>query len=86
MVRHHDQDVRETDEAKHWDGAISVLKGKFRNQLEKEFTDEDWLHCFYLGSIKTSFEICKDEHGESRYIRASQGHSGGMIKSPRLMN
>ena len=59
--RHHDQDERVTDGARHWDGVLSVLKGKFRNQLEKEFTDEDWLHCI-------------------------QGHSGGMIISPRLMN
>ena len=41
MVRHHDQDERETDGASHWDGVLSVLKGKFRNQLEEEFTDED---------------------------------------------
>ena len=35
MVRHHDQDERETDGARHWDGVLSVLKGKFRNQLEQ---------------------------------------------------
>ena len=86
MVRHHDQDERETDGARHWDGVLSALKGKFRNQLEKEFTDEDWLHCLYLGSIKTRFEICKDENGGLRKNRAIQGHSGGMIISLRLMN
>ena len=32
---------------------------------------------FYLGSFKTRLEICKDENGESRYIGAIQGHSGG---------
>ena len=53
--------------------------------MEKEFTDEDWFHGLYLGSIKTRFEICKDENGELRYFRAIQGHSGGMIISPRLM-
>ena len=63
MVRHHDQDERETDGARHWDGVLTVLRGKFRNQLEEEFTDEDWLHCFYLGSIKTRPEICEDENG-----------------------
>ena len=31
------------------------------------------LHCLHLGSIKTRFEICEDEHGELRC------HSGGMI-------
>ena len=85
MVRHHDQDERETDGARHWDGVLSVLKGKFRNQMDKEFTDEDWLHCLYLGSIKTRFEFCK-ENEELWYIRAIQGHSGGVIISPRLMN
>ena len=62
MVRHHDQDERETDGARHWHGVFSVLKGKCQNQLGKEFTDEGWLHCFYLGSIKTRFEICRDEN------------------------
>ena len=47
---------------------------------------EDWLHCLDLGSFKTRFEICKDENGEMRKIRAIQVHSGGMIISPRLMN
>ena len=86
MVRHHDQEERETDEARHWDGVLSVLKGKFRKQLETESSDEDWLHSFCLGSIKTRFEICQNENGELRYIRAIQGQPGGMIISPRLMN
>ena len=70
----------------HWNGKLPVLKGRFQSQLEKEFTDEDWLHCLFLGSFKTRFEICKDEDGEFRCIRAIQEHSGGMIISPRLMN
>ena len=82
MVRHHDQDERETDGAMHWNVILPVLKGRFRSQL----THEDWFHCVYLGRIKTRFEICKDENGELRYIRAIQGHSGGVIMSPRLMN
>ena len=61
------------------------MKGRLRSQLEKAFTDEGWLHCLYLGSIKTRFEICDDENGESRYIRAIQGHSSVMVISPRLM-
>ena len=85
MVRHHDQEERETDGARHWDGVLPVLKGKFRNQLETEFSDEDLLHCLCLGSIKTRFEICQDENGELRKNRAIQGHSGGRIISPRLI-
>ena len=64
----------------------SLLKGKFRNQLDKEFKDEDWLHCLYLGMIKTRFAICKMKNAELRCSRSIQGHSGGMVISPRLMN
>ena len=82
MVRHHDQDVRETDGAMHWNVTLPALKGTFRNQTEKEFTDEDWLHCIYLGSIKTRFEICKDDKGEDTFVRSK----GMQVESPRLMN
>ena len=37
-VRHHDQNERETDGAMHRDVILPVLKGRFKNQLEKEFT------------------------------------------------
>ena len=46
--------------------------------------DEDCLCCVYLGRFETRFEICTDENGELRFFRAIQGHSGGMIISPRL--
>ena len=62
------------------------IERKIPQSTGEEFTDEDWPHCLYLGRIKTRFEICKDENGELRYIRAIQGQSGGMIISPRLMN
>ena len=29
-----------------------AMRWRFRNQLEKEFTDEDWLHCLHLGNFK----------------------------------
>ena len=34
-VRHHDQNERETDGAMHWNVTLPVLKGRFRNQMEK---------------------------------------------------
>ena len=61
-VRHHDQDEREAGGAMHWDVILPVLKERFQNQLEREFTDEDWLHCLYLGCFTTRFGICKDEN------------------------
>ena len=37
-LRHHVQDERETDGAMHWNVILPVLKGRFQNQLEKDFT------------------------------------------------
>ena len=65
---------------------LPVLKGRFQNQLERNSQTRIGSIALYLGSFKTRFEICKDENGELRYIRSIQGHSGGMIISPRLMN
>ena len=45
-----------------WDDVLSVLTRKFQSRLKKQFTDEDWLHCLYLGNSRTTFEICKDEN------------------------
>ena len=62
------------------------LRWKFHNELRKECTNEDWLYYLHRGSKKTMFEICKEANGELKYIRAIQGHSGGRIISPELMN
>ena len=86
MVRHRDHCEREDDGAMHWDNILPVLKGRFQNQLEREFTNEDWLLRFYNGSFKTRSEICKNENGELRYNRAIQGPSGGRIISPRQVH
>ena len=73
-VRHHDQDERATDGTmlRNVKYILPILQGRFRNQMEREFTDEDWLHCLHLENFKTKFEICKDENGELRHIRAIQ--------------
>ena len=53
---------------------------------EKRNSQTNSLNCLYLGSLKTRFEICKDEDGWLKFFRAIQGHSGGIFVSPRLMN
>ena len=50
-----------------------MLKERFQNQLNKEFTNEDWLDCLDLGSLKTRFEIFKDKDGEFGYVRCDPG-------------
>ena len=52
MVRHHDQYEREEDGAMHWDVILPVLKERFQKQLGKEFTNEEWLNCIFLGRFQ----------------------------------
>ena len=86
MVRHRDQDEREEDGGAHWDTILPTLKKKFQNQLEDEGKSMNWVEHFYRGNHKTRFEICKNADDELGYIRAIQGHSGGMVIQPELMN
>ena len=85
LLRHHDRCHSEEARATHWDVILPVLR-KIQNQLEGEFTYEDWLHCFYRRSFKTRFQICKDEDGELSDIRAIRRYSGEISIPPRLMN
>ena len=62
------------------------IEKEIESQLEKECKNIDWIECFHRGSCKTRFEFCKDADGELVYIRAIQGHSGGTIIQPELMN
>ena len=84
MVRRYDQYEREEDGAMHVNIILPVLKERFQIQRSKEFTNEDSLNCFNLGSFQTRFEICKDEDGGLKFSHAIQGHSGGIFVSPRL--
>ena len=52
MVRHHGQYEREEDGAMHVNIILPALKERFQIQRDKEFTKEDSLNCFYLGSFK----------------------------------
>ena len=46
----------------------------------------DWVKHLQHGSQKTIFEIRKNADNELVYVRAIQGHSGGMTIQPELMN
>ena len=78
------QDEREEDEQ-----CIGMLlpisRRKFHGQLETECTNNDQLE-YLRGSYKTRFEICKDSEEDLVYIRAIEGHSGGMVIHSELMN
>ena len=86
MLRHYDQDERQTDGSRHWDTIRPVLLRACAQQGAREFDEGFWLHLIHEGSNKRRLEWCKDNNGSLCYLRAIQGHSGGIPISPELMN
>ena len=86
MLRHYDQDERQTDGSRHWDTIRPVLLRAFAQQGARDFDEGFWLHLIHEGSNKKRLECCKDNNGSLCYLRAIQGHSGGIPISPELMN
>ena len=78
MLRHFDQDERQTDGSGHWDSVKSALVRKFACEGARDFSDEAWLQKIFEGSTKKSIEYCKDKDGILSYLPAIQGHSGGI--------
>ena len=57
LVRHYDQDERETDGAVHWNSMGSKLQTAFQKAGPQKFSDSDWLQNIYEGSNKTRFSV-----------------------------
>ena len=60
MVRHYDQDERQSDASLHWDAIWPVLLKAFAKHGARDFSDEHWLRLIHEGSSKTRFEYCED--------------------------
>ena len=56
MVRHYDQDERQTVASLHWDTLRLVLLKAFAKHGARDFLDEQWLRLVHEGSSKTRFE------------------------------
>ena len=85
MLRHFDQDERESDGSRHWEGIESVLLRKLERDGVQDFSDEVWLQQLFEGSSKKRTEYCKNKDGILCYLRAIHGHSGGFPIEPELM-
>ena len=85
MLRHYDQDERQTDGSRHWDTIRPVLSKAFAQESARDFDEGFWLHLIHEGSNKKRLEYCKDNNGSPCNLRAIQGHSGGIPISPELM-
>ena len=85
MVRHHDQDERQSDAALHWDTIWPVLLVAFAKHGARDLSEKHWLRLTHQGNSKTRFEYCEDSENSLAYFRAIQGHPGGISIDPQLM-
>ena len=85
MVRHYNQDKRQSDGSLHWDTMRSVLLKAIAKHEARDFSDKYWLYFIHQGSSKVRIECCEDSKKSLAYFRAIQGHSGGTPLDPELM-
>ena len=85
LLRHFDQDERETDAAVHGDTIRpELLRGFWENDAE-EFKYSESIDHIHKGSNEVRFKYCEASQESLAYIRAIQGHSGGEAISPQMM-
>ena len=53
MVRHYDQDERQSDASMHWDTIRPVLLKAFAKHGARDFSEKYWLRLIHEGSSKT---------------------------------
>ena len=68
MVRHYDQDERQSDASMHWDTIRPVLLKAFAKHGARDISEEYWLRLVHEGSSKTRFEYCEDSKNSLAYI------------------
>ena len=85
VVRHYDQDERQSDAALHWDTIRPVLLKAFAKHGARDFSEKHWLRLTHERSSKTRFEYCEHSKKSLTYLRAIQGHYGGISVDPELM-
>ena len=57
LVRHFDQDERQTDAAVHWDSIRPVLLKAFADMGASEFSEQAWIQHIHKGSIRSDSSI-----------------------------
>ena len=60
------------------DAIKSELVQGFKDKGAEKFSESQWLDHLYNGSNKVRFEYCETSQKALTYIRAIQGHSGGI--------
>ena len=86
LVQHRDIDNREIGGAVHWSSLFPMLRRDFDREGVRTLSDSQWLGHVHRGSNKPRFQFCVDSGGRLLYVRAIQGHSGGELTAPELVN
>ena len=84
LVRHHDQDERETDGTVHGKSMGPKLRHASQKGSGCDFSDSIGQH-INKGSNKTRFPYSKNSQNVLLYTRAIQGHIGGNVIAPELV-
>ena len=77
---------RAVDGANVWCSLLPMLRREFETEGAGVFSNSKWLSLIHGGSDKHRFQYCLDSNENLMYIRAIQGHSGGALVDPELMN
>ena len=84
LVRHKDQEERETDGAVHWNTMSPKLLKAFEDKGARKFSDKEWLQHIYEGSNKTS-TASVPKIPWCIFVQLIQRRTGGNMTAPELM-
>ena len=77
MLRHHGLHQKD-DGAIDWNSLLPMSCRVFENENARRWSTTEWLDLLHQGSDKKRFQYCLNSHGLIIYMRAIQGHSGGI--------
>ena len=81
---HHYPKLREPDGAVAWENRITYFEG-FPGPMNNSSTQKR-IECLVKGINRIRFECCFEQRGQIKYLRAPEGHSGGVSIDPTLQN
>ena len=86
LVRHFDQDERQTDAVVHWDSIRPVLLRALADKGAHEFSVQEWISSTSIKEVtRSGSSVVKILKNSLAFLRAIQGHTGGITIAPELM-
>ena len=77
--------ITHQDGSYHWETVKSVLLKVFAQEGAEQPADTCWIQLIQQGSSETRVEYFLDNKTSICYLRAVQGHSGGIPRRPEMM-